>query len=36
MQSTHIVNEGTRGIFEVFGPTVEFLIVPEEAEGPIA
>jgi hypothetical protein len=33
MKSTHIGNEGTHGILEVFGPTVEFLIVPEEAEG---
>jgi quercetin dioxygenase-like cupin family protein len=33
MQCTHIVNEGTHGILEVFGPTVEFLIVPEKAEG---
>jgi hypothetical protein len=33
MQSTHIVNEGTYGVLEVFGPTLELSILPEEAEG---
>jgi hypothetical protein len=33
MQSTHIVNEGTYGVLDVFGPTLEFLILPEEADG---
>jgi len=34
MQSTHIVNEGTYGVLDVFGPTLEFLILPEAADGP--
>jgi quercetin dioxygenase-like cupin family protein len=33
MQSAHIVNEGTYGVLDVFGPTLEFLILPEEADG---
>jgi quercetin dioxygenase-like cupin family protein len=33
MQGTHIVNEGTYGILDVFGPTLEFLVLPEEADG---
>jgi quercetin dioxygenase-like cupin family protein len=33
MQSAHIVNEGTYGVLDVFGPTLEFLIFPEEADG---
>ena len=33
MQSTRIVNEGTCGVLDVFGPTLEFLILPEEADG---
>jgi len=33
MQSTHIVNEGTYGVLDVFGPTLEFLILPEEGGG---
>jgi quercetin dioxygenase-like cupin family protein len=33
MQSAHIVNEGTYGVLDVFGPTLEFLISPEEADG---
>jgi len=32
MQSTHIANEGTYGVLDVFGPTLEFLILPEEGE----
>jgi len=32
MQSTHIVNEGTHGVLDVFGPTLEFLILPGEAD----
>ena len=32
MQSTQIVNEGTNGVLDVFGPTLEFLILPEEAD----
>jgi len=33
MQSTHIVNEGTHGALDVFGPPLEFFILPEEAGG---
>jgi quercetin dioxygenase-like cupin family protein len=33
MQSTHIVKEGTHGVLDVFGPTLEFLILPEQADG---
>jgi hypothetical protein len=31
MQSTHIVNEGTYGVLDEFGPTLEFLILPERS-----
>lgn len=33
MQSTHIVNKGTCGVLDVFGPTLEFLILPEDVDG---
>jgi quercetin dioxygenase-like cupin family protein len=33
MQSTHIIKEGTYGVLDVFGPTLEFLILPEQADG---
>jgi quercetin dioxygenase-like cupin family protein len=33
MQSTHIVNDGTYGVLDVFGPTLEFLVKPGEGEG---
>jgi quercetin dioxygenase-like cupin family protein len=33
MQSIHIVNEGTYGVLDVFGPTLEFFILPEKADG---
>jgi quercetin dioxygenase-like cupin family protein len=32
MQSAQIVNEGTNGVLDVFGPTLDFLILPEEAD----
>ena len=32
MQSSHIVKDGTYGVFDVFGPTLEFLILPGEAD----
>jgi quercetin dioxygenase-like cupin family protein len=32
IQSTHIVNKGTYGSLEMFGPTVEFLTLPEGAD----
>jgi hypothetical protein len=33
MQTTHIVLRGTYGVLDVFGPTVEFLALPEETDG---
>jgi len=33
MQSAQIVNEGSYGVLDVFGPTLEFLSLPEEADG---
>jgi quercetin dioxygenase-like cupin family protein len=32
-QTTRLVRRGTHGVLDVFGPTVEFLILPEETEG---
>jgi len=32
MKATHIVNKGNYGIFDVLGPTVEFLTSPEESD----
>jgi quercetin dioxygenase-like cupin family protein len=32
MQSAYVVNEGTYGVLDVFGPTLEFLIFPEETD----
>jgi quercetin dioxygenase-like cupin family protein len=32
MQSTQIVNEGTNDVLDLFGPTLEFLILPEQAD----
>jgi quercetin dioxygenase-like cupin family protein len=34
MHSTRIVNDGTYGVLDVFGPTLEFLISPEKADSP--
>jgi quercetin dioxygenase-like cupin family protein len=33
MQSTQIIRQGTYGVLDVFGPTLEFLILPEHADG---
>jgi quercetin dioxygenase-like cupin family protein len=33
MQSTQIIREGTYGVLDVFGPTLKFLILPEQADG---
>jgi hypothetical protein len=32
LQSTRIANEGAYGALEVFGPTLEFLTLPEEGD----
>jgi len=32
MQSTPVVNKGTYRVLDVFGPTLEFLILPREAD----
>jgi quercetin dioxygenase-like cupin family protein len=33
MQCAHSVHEGTHGVLDVFGSTLEFLIFPEDADG---
>jgi hypothetical protein len=30
-QITRLVRRGTHGVLDVFGPTVEFLVLPEES-----
>jgi quercetin dioxygenase-like cupin family protein len=32
MQTTHLVRRGTYGVLDVFGPTIEFLALAQEAE----
>ena len=32
-ETTRLVRRGTDGVLDVFGPTVEFLILPKETEG---